>query len=241
VYRPETIKCLPQTIRYFSSLGIRQINLNPDFSVSWAAEDIETVPVIYGEVGELYKSYYREGRPHYISLIDSKITVLLRGGYQPLEKCRMGTGEFAFTPSGHVFPCERLVGGDPETHAIGKTNRLVTLGPVRDHLASGAPINTPCLSCGLKEYCVNWCGCSNYFMTGSYNRVSPFLCASERSSIELAFQIFTQLESELGPTFTDHLGGIGIAKSTSSTVDKPHISPAHVWSECRGANSGTQH
>ncbi len=31
---------------------------------------------------------------------------------------------------------------------------------------------------------MNWCGCSNAFMTGYYNRVGPFLCASERAAIE---------------------------------------------------------
>ena len=221
VYRPETIAFLPQTVGYFSSLGIKQINLNPDFSARWTEEDIEGVPEIYMAIGELYKRFYREGHPHYVSLIDSKITVLLRGGYQPQEKCRMGTGEFAFTPAGRVFPCERLVSKDPELHAIGHTNELIAIAPVRDHFAPGAPVNIPCLSCGLKEYCVNWCGCSNHFMTGSYNRVSPFLCVSERASIELAFEIFKELESELGPTFVDHLGGAGIGKSTSSARISP--------------------
>jgi len=75
--------------------------------------------------------YYREGCPHFISLLDHKIVVMLRGGYQPLEKCRMGKGEFAFTPSGEVYPCERLAAGNPHTHAIGKLDALVEIGPLR--------------------------------------------------------------------------------------------------------------
>ena len=149
----------------------------------------------------------------FISLIDSKITVMLRGGYQPLERCRMGTGEFAFAPSGHVFPCERLAAAEPQTHSIGSINGMIRIGPLRDHFASGPPVNAPCVSCGLQPYCVNWCGCSNYFMTGFYNRVSPFLCESEQTLIKLAALIFETLESELGPTFMDHLGGKGLARS----------------------------
>jgi hypothetical protein len=59
---------------------------------------------------------------------------------------------------------------------------------------------------------MNWCGCSNYFASGSYNRVSPFLCASERAAIEVAFRVFQKLESELGPTFVGHVGGCALVR-----------------------------
>jgi uncharacterized protein len=213
VYRPDTIEHLPEVIDYFSSLGLRQIYLNADFSARWTEKDVDRVAPIFQAVADRYMEFYRAGRPHFISLIDSKITVILRGGYQPLERCRMGTGEFAFTPSGHVFPCERLAASEPEMHSIGSSNGMVQIGSLRDHLAPGPPINADCISCGLQTYCVNWCGCSNFFMTGYYNRVSPFLCESEQTLIKLAVLIFETLESELGPTFMDHLGGKGLAQS----------------------------
>lgn len=215
VYRPETVANLPQTVDYFSSLGVRQIYLNPDFSARWTEADIENMIAAYLQLAEQYMQYYREGRPHFISIFDSKITVMLRGGYQPLEKCRMGEGEFAFTPAGRVYPCERLAASDPELHAVGAVNGLVQIGPLRNHFAPGTPLNTPCLTCGIRDYCVNWCGCSNYFMTGHYNRVSPFLCASERTLIAGAFNIFQTLEAELGPTFVEHLGGQGLVPSVA--------------------------
>lgn len=218
VYRPETFADLPEVVDHLSSLGVRQIYLNPDFSAAWTEEEVERVPEIYRALADRYVRFYREGRPHFISLIDSKITVMLRGGYQPLERCRMGTGEFAFDPSGRVFPCERLVSSTPEEHAIGSVRGLVQLGPPRDHLAPGPPINRECAACGVRDYCVNWCGCSNYFMTGHYNRVGPFLCASERALLTVAAEVFGTLESELGPTFTEHLGGKGVARSVLEAV-----------------------
>jgi uncharacterized protein len=213
VYRPDNIRQLPETIDYFSSLGVRQIYLNPDFSANWDEETVARIPSVFEAVAEQYTDFYRRGCPHYISLIDSKITVMLRGGYQPTERCRMGTGEMAFAPSGEIFPCERLVDDNPETHRVGVVDGLVQIGPLRDHFAPGSPVNVPCLSCGIRGYCVTWCGCSNYFMTGSYNRVSPFLCVSERAAIELAISVFQCLEAELGPVFMDHLGGKGLAPS----------------------------
>ncbi|HET9555211.1 MAG TPA: SPASM domain-containing protein [Anaeromyxobacteraceae bacterium] len=130
----------------------------------------------------------------------------------------MGTGELAFDPSGRVFPCERLVSSRPEEHAIGSVSGLVQIGPLREHLAPGPPINAECAGCGVRDYCVNWCGCSNYFMTGHYNRVGPFLCASERTLLAIAAQVFETLEAELGPTFTEHLGGKGVARSVLEAV-----------------------
>ena len=218
VYRPDTIAQLPQTIESFSSLGVRQIYLNADFSARWTREDVEKVPDIYESLAQLYMRFYREGKPHFISLFDSKITVLLRGGYQAREKCRMGKGEFAFTPSGRVYPCERLAASDPEAHAIGSVNGLVRIEPLHDHLAAGPPVNAPCMSCSIREYCVNWCGCSNYFMTGYYNRVSPFLCQSERTAITLAADIFRIIESELGPTFLEHSGGRALVSSITDSL-----------------------
>ena len=131
---------------------------------------------------------------------------MLRGGYQPKEKCRMGTGEFAFTPSGRVLPCERLAAVDPELHSIGNIHDLVQIGPPRNHLADGPDVHPACLDCSIREYCTHWCGCSNYFQTGYYNRPGPFLCVSEKTLLRLAAEVFETLESELGPTFVHHLG-----------------------------------
>jgi uncharacterized protein len=207
VYRPETFESLPETIDYFSSLGVREIYLNPDFSAFWTQADAEKIVPVYESVGRRFIRSYREGHPLYISLIDVKITVLLRGGYQQSEHCHMGEREFAFTAMGRVLPCERLAAADPEEHSIGTANGLVQIGPLRDHFAPGPSVNNTCTCCSLSDYCANWCGCSNYFMSGYYNRVSPFFCASERASIELALEAFRTLESELGPTFMEHLGG----------------------------------
>lgn len=216
VYRPDTMEYLPEAIDYFSSLGVRQIYLNADYSAHWVEKDVRRIAPVFQALANRYMDYYRASVPHFISLIDSKITVMLRGGYQLLERCRMGTGEFAFAPSGHIFPCERLAAAKPQTHSIGSVNGTIRIDPLCDHFASGPTVNAPCVSCGLQPYCVNWCGCSNYFMTGFYNRVSPFLCESEQVLIKLAALVFETLESELGPTFMDHLGGKGLARSLSN-------------------------
>ena len=213
VFHPRTFRHLPQTISYLSSLGIRQIYLSPDFSATWQKRDADALPGVYEEIADQYINYYLQQDPHFISLIDSKITVILRGGYKPLERCRMGQGEFAFTPDGKIYPCERLIGNYKNGHCIGNIESGIKAEKMLCHKVPGAEINTECINCGINTYCMNWCGCSNYFSTGYYNRVSAFLCASEKAAIQASFNAFRILENKLGASFVEHLGGVPLINS----------------------------
>lgn len=215
VYHPQTLQFLPQVVDYFAALGLRQIYLNPDFSAAWTQTEADLLPEIYDQIGKKYVDYYRRRDPLFISMIDSKIIVILRGGYRPLERCRMGRGEYAFTPNGNIFPCERLIGsGENHEHCIGNIVDGLQLGNMAHRMMpAGDQSQRACSACSLKEYCMTWCGCSNYLATGYYDRVSPFLCATERAAIQTAFTVFQTLETELGPTFFEHLAGLPFAGS----------------------------
>jgi len=207
VYGPRTLDYLPETIEFFSSLGLNQIYINPDYSAQWTILDINRIKEVYSKIGDIYAKFQLEHNPHFISLIDSKIAVILRGGYNPQERCRMGRGEFGFAPSGNVYPCERLIGGDDGSkHCIGHISTLSRLHSFKGKTLSGN-IDEECSDCGFADYCMNWCGCSNYFSTGKYQKPGLFLCASEKESIKIAFAIFTKLEDKLGPIFLEHLAG----------------------------------
>ncbi len=231
VYGPKTFRHLPETVDYFSGLGLRQIYLNPDFSAPWTETEAKALPEIYRAIGERYISWYLAGDPHFVSLIDSKIAVLLRGGYHPAERCQMGRGEMAFTPDGGIYPCERLIGsGVGEANRIGHVDRGLDLSRLSWRLATCGQANPECVDCSLRVCCMNWCGCSNAFMTGYYNRVGPFLCASERAAVQTAFEVFTVLGKRLGPVFLHHLAGApqlnsrlpqgsGMGKPTAASVN----------------------
>jgi len=209
VYRPETLDDLPESVAFLSALGVRQIYLNPDVTAPWREEDAAKLPGAYGGIGDSYVRAHLENDPHFISLIDSKIAVLLRGGYQRSERCQMGSREIAFSAEGAIYPCERLIGdGKGGPHCVGN---------IRDGLARqeegrfctdpAAGTYSPCSGCGIREYCMNWCGCSNFLSTGHYDRMSPFLCASERAAVETALRVYERLESIRPGIFSDHLAG----------------------------------
>lgn len=206
VYRPDTFEFLPQVVDYFSSLGIRQIYLNPDYSASWSKEDADKLFAVFSRLADQYVDFYRKNNPHYISVIDSKILVMLKEGYSFTERCRMGRGEFAFAPSGNIYPCERLIGADEGSlHCIGHiASGLSNVRPCV-HISRSTHTTRECSTCSLADYCMNWCGCSNFFSTGSYERMGPFQCASEKAAISAAFQAFNSLERELGAAYIARL------------------------------------
>lgn len=222
VYSPETVQQLPEVVDYLAALGARSIYLNPNISARWTEKEMEQIPLIYHAVGEKYIEFYNKNEPRYISLIDGKIAVILRGGYRPMERCRMGKGEFAFGPSGNVYPCERLIGSDDGMeHCLGNVNencrsdRGIFAGACRE--VSGAAANKQCQTCGLKDYCMNWCGCTNFHSTGSYNIVSPFICASERAAINAAFNIIERM-NESGLDLSHHLFGTPLMNAMAQSM-----------------------
>lgn len=206
VFGPETFRRLPQTVDYFAGLGIRHIYLNPDFSAPWSAAEIDDLPAIYNELGDRHLRYRRAQSPIYLSPIDSKIAVILRGGFQTGETCRMGSAEFAYAPGGWIYPCERLLGaGDGGSHCIGHLD--TGLWPSKCACGGERKGNSECLACGIADYCMRWCGCSNYFGTGQYDRVSPFLCASEQAAIRAAFDVLQRAHLEPELAFYEHMSG----------------------------------
>jgi uncharacterized protein len=208
VYSPETVQLLPDVVEYLVSLGAERIFLNPDISAHWAQKDADALPRVFDRIGKMYLDYHFAGRPKYISLIDSKIAVILRGGYRPMEKCRMGDHELAFAPSGNVYPCERLIGSDDgDSHCLGNINDRIELTRRCRHIPTEA-VNSECLNCGLVGYCMNWCGCTNYAMAGRYDVGAPFLCASERAAISTAMNTLrlaneNHINLSHGPNGTD--------------------------------------
>ena len=210
VYSKETIDLLPEVVDYLVSIGVRNIYLNPDISSKWTKQEADQLPKIYCSLGEKFLRFYSEGEPKFINLIDNKITAILRGGYKPLERCRMGTGELAFSTTGNLYPCERLLGSDDGvTNCIGNINEgkfnHITCKPI-----SSQATNKECKECGLNDYCMNWCGCTNYYSTGSYSQVSPFMCAHERATIKVAYQIIQKMK-ERGMDFSHHISGTSLA------------------------------
>jgi uncharacterized protein len=209
VYHPQTFHMLHRVVEYFSELGLRHIYVSPDFSAPWTADDAALLPELFSRIGAFHALAFARGDPHFISIIDGKMAVILRGGYGKFERCRMGRGEYAFSPSGYIYPCERLIGdGGEGGHCIGHIDTGIDAARLHCHPAARGKALSICGECGVRDYCMNWCGCSNFMSSGSYLQPGAFVCASERAAIQAAFDVIQTLESKrLGPALFAHFAG----------------------------------
>lgn len=122
---------------------------------------------------------------------------------------------------GDIYPCERLIGsGGKNSHCIGNVNDGINLTKMACGKIPTESVNQECIACGFKNFCMNWCGCSNYFSSGQYNRASPFLCASEKAAILAAFNVFLTLKDNPGASFIEHLSGM---PSINSIINEARV------------------
>ncbi|MBU1379431.1 radical SAM protein [Myxococcota bacterium] len=163
------------------------ISLNFDYSSDWGSSSLDVLTHQMELITDLYISQMRKEKPVELSFITSKIRTHLNGGYRSCDKCRFGLEELAVTPSGNIYPCERLAGGDPEEMKIGSLDTGIApeklLWLQNTH---GYVVNEDCSECGVSTRCANWCHCVNFTLTGNINVTDGIVCFWEKLCIELA-------------------------------------------------------
>ena len=203
VYGPETLDQLPQTTLFLKELGVSAIHLNPNISTHWDETTVAKLDETYMQIANLYIESYHQGQEIAINLFDNKIIVFMKGGYEDIDVCGMGETEWGFAPSGNIYPCERLIGEDNDPSLrLGNIHTGLEERSVRNIVEHRGNRNEECQNCELEKYCMNWCGCTNFFMTGHTDLTAPTMCTSEKAVIQAARCILLTLkENDL---FIDH-------------------------------------
>jgi uncharacterized protein len=204
VYGPDTVRSLPDTVRYLMELGVRLIHLNPNICTTWPAATHAWLREAYGEIGQIVVTSFERGDPVAVNLIDNKIILFLKDGYGPEDRCGMGETKVGFAPNGDMYPCERLIGAKADARlCIGNARS----GPDRARVASvrtrAGNRNPDCGTCPVRRFCMNWCGCTNYHLTGETDVAAPVLCASEQAAIATAHTAMVKLVQN--DHFIEHL------------------------------------
>lgn len=205
VYDPQTIEFLHGTVSFLAGLGVPVIHLNPNIRAFEEDYDYSQLRESFMQIADYYIDSYDAGREIAVNLIDSKIIVFLKGGYDILDKCGMGETEWAFAPSGNIYPCERLIGED-KTPCLCMGNIHTGLDPSRrcsviEHTGNR---NEECRECNFSKYCMNWCGCTNYHMTGYTDLAGRMLCESEKAAMQAAGHVLAVLSDKNNDLFLDH-------------------------------------
>ena len=195
VYGANTVEELDKTVSFFIENDITNIHLNPNITEHWNQSTFPKITKAYEKIADKYISIYSNNKAVAINLIDSKLILFLKGGYEQEDKCGMGETEFGFAPSGNVYPCERLIGNDTDEE-MRMGNIHTGINPLK-RCAIGKKrgnSNVECITCSVQKYCMNWCGCTNYNMTGHSDKVASMLCHSERVAITVAKHVFLKLK-----------------------------------------------
>ena len=196
VYGPDTIDFLPETVSFFTQLNVPSIHLNPNIQALWNENDITKLRNFYMQIADKYIECYENGQEIALNLIDSKIIIFLKEGYEDTDKCGMGETEFGFAPSGNIYPCERFIGDDETTQfCLGNIHSGIERFNVCSLPRPENGNKNDCINCKLQKYCMNWCSCTNYFMTGNVNLPSTFLCESEKAIIKAARKVLINLKN----------------------------------------------
>jgi len=231
VVGPDSLIDVPQSLDFFLSMGVPVVHFNPNIMAKWPSNICNRFDEIYRQVAEGYVACYRRGAEIALNLIDSKAILFLKGGYAQRDKCSMGDGEWGIAPSGNIYPCERLICEDDDpTFCLGNIksglnhDRRCALRSKRGNNRS------ECRTCFYNRFCMSWCGCTNWFMSGAIDMPSPVLCAMEKAAIEAGRYAFETLVKDDNDLFADHLlkyvnndNRCRLANATTSPLPKSEV------------------
>ncbi len=204
VYTPDTVTQLQDIVQFLIQNNLYNIHLNPDITASWEEKDLIAISKSYKEVADIYIDIFTNNKKVAINLLDNKLILFFKGGYDASDRCGMGKTEFGFAPSGNLYPCERLIGDDTDKKMIiGNIHNGINLLQRCTLGKSFENANDECKECPVQDYCMNWCGCTNYRMTGYPDKMGAMMCHSERHAIDCAKYVFQTLQEN--PAFVEHM------------------------------------
>lgn len=206
VFGPDTLMALKRSLAFLVDEGVRVIHFNPNILSNWPADIGPRISEVFVEIADYYIDCYAKDREIAVNLLDSKMLLFIQGGYAPEDVCAMGDGEWGFAPGGNIYPCERFIGEDGDSpFCLGNIHTGFDLARRCTIRRRRGNRNPECDACGLKKYCMNWCGCTNYFMSGRTDMAAPTLCAMEQAAIRAARYAFDALVQSDNELFVNHM------------------------------------
>lgn len=220
VYGPETLQQLPETYLFLQEIGVKSIHLNPDIRADWTALNQATIEAVFHQIAESYIQNFRQNKEGGLNLLDSKILLYLKKGYTQNDRCGMGLTEWAVAASGTVYPCERLIGEDNDPSLqLGNVHHevraLVCPGSLTPKIKDVLAVAPDCKQCKVQDYCMHWCGCTNFHLTGKADLPGPVICALEKSALKAAHYALETLSAEKNSFFASHI--MAFIQPSSST------------------------
>ncbi len=210
VVTPQTTCNLLKSIKFLRGLGLRYLDIQPDYGAPWDRKGLNTLRKQYLALADYYMDCHRKGIKIHINLFDDKIGA---SAVRPLRKfdrgspCKAADSSISIAPSGKIYPCVQYVKDDDPKDwewSIGDISSGIDPQKRARYLScSKIPMNEECKGCAFLDRCSRWCSCANWQATGNPGTPSPFMCEHERMLIPIADRIGSTLWRERNRLFID--------------------------------------
>ena len=203
VVDPANAAFMGPSFDHLMDLGVRKIHFSPNYNGEWDDAACDRFESALADLGQRFMARLRARQDVRLDPLNGKIVTHLNQGYKEQNLCQFGQQEMSISPSGKIYPCDRLVAEDNSPDVV--IGDLLDGGldvARRDELVRGK--NTPddeCTDCDLRDRCMFWCGCANYETTGRVDQVSPIICWFERCFIAESDRVANTLFAEKDPGF----------------------------------------
>jgi uncharacterized protein len=191
VVRPDTVAYLPAGIEFLHALGVRRVEPSLDLWTPWSREDLTVLEDAIAAAAAIW----RDALPDLgVTWFDEKAAAMAHVQLEETARCRFGNGQVAVSPSGHLYPCERLIGQDTPANPA-RLRGHVAWGD--DFLSLDAPCPTACEACEtcrVQSVCNTTCPCSNYVRTGDPGRPDGLLCLFNRACARETARVLLALD-----------------------------------------------
>ncbi len=202
VIDPANVAFLGRSFDDLMDLGVRRIHFSPNYSGDWDDAACERFEAALRDLGDRFVQRFRDHQDVRLDPLNGKVVTHLARGYKEKNLCQFGQKELAVSPSGKLYPCDRLVCEDDNAEVcIGDLDSGLDLVR-RDAMVKAKNKPDPeCATCELQPRCMHWCGCANYETTGRVDQVAPIVCWFERCFIGEADRVANTLYAEKNRTF----------------------------------------
>ena len=180
VVHPGNVESLTAGLIWLQTHGVCQVDLSLDLWQPWPAKARTKLEEALMESARLWHAWL----PGFsLNWFDAKLAGLAGlPTSQPDARCGFGCGEVTVTPSGRLYPCERLVGEDRPENPIRLPIDLHELEDFSEIGTRHHRLPTACADCALLGACDTNCRCSNYVRTGDPTRPDGLLCRLNKTA-----------------------------------------------------------
>jgi len=187
---PATAPFLVENLDYLRYLGIRDVQVTPDYDRStWDGFAREALLCQLFAAADFYADHFEELS---VSFLDEKVCAWL--GPDGAWPCGFGWAKLAVSASGNVYGCERMIHDDCDpTWSVGNVRDGLDAAKLRSLIDRADAASDRCKRCNLEHACQHNCACVNLARTGDVGAVDDFICFYERSCIKAAACFWTRL------------------------------------------------